>query len=431
MDGWTQTLQENASLLIAVVIQYRLARKTLGEKYAWFYTFFIMLAVNIFASWLNVSLGFATTIIENSFYYGVYNLALYLILFQGSVVKKVFLTVLITCGLPIPFYILLPFAQYFFSPQTDTFLLVLTVIQYLNLTLSAVGMEYVGKKFQNLRQELPQGYTIYLTGVVLFVYVAIFSAYDHMMLVNRFQLTLPSVLTAAAFALTGTALVGIAIFAVDRQVYLSLKEQLHIIQTEHFKSRELEWRRVAGFRHDIKNHLICLQNLLEHEKTEQAACYMRLLTDTVKQFDHAVQTGNDYADALLSVKYTEALAANIAVSIDMAIPAQGFIDPVDLCCILSNAFDNAIAACRGLPDGDKWITARAFIKQGQLIIAIKNSKPPHVTVVDGEVVPKAISADHGLGLDTVKAVVKQYGGVMQISADEVFSFSVLLPQLRL
>lgn len=431
METLQEVLQAISILVITVLIQYRLPKRILGQRCSGILTLSIMLAVNFFASWLNMSLNLATDIGENTLYYGLFNLALYLLLFKGSVIKKVFLTVFIGCGLPIPFYVFLPFAHCFFDQATSEFLLALEVIEYVNIILSAVGMEYIGRKFQNLRRELPFGYTVYLTAVILFVYVAIYSAYGRMFMSNQFVVSLSCAITMAAFALTGTAIVVVAVFAVDRQVNASLKEQLSDMQAENFKSRELEWRRFSGFRHDIKNHLICLSKLLENEKTEQAASYMHNLTDTMKQFDNPVQTGNDYADALLSVKYAEAVEAGIVVSIEMTIPSQGFIEPVDLCCILSNAFDNAIAACNRMTEDKKWITARAFVRQNQLIISIKNSKPSYVTVVEGEVFPKEIAPGHGLGLDTVKAVVQKYSGVLKLSANDAFSFSVLLPQLRL
>lgn len=390
-----------------------------------------MLLVHFFAGCLNLNLNFATDIGGNTFYYGLMTFGLYLFLFKGSVIKKVFLTVLIHCGFPITFYIFLPFTHYFFDQITETFLLVLKMLEFINLLLCAVGVEYVGKKFQNLRREPPFDYTIYLTAVILFVYVAIYSTYDRMLMINQAVVSLSAAFAIAAFAVSGIVIVMVAIFAVDWQVNVFLKEQLHTIQAENFKSRELEWRKVSAFRHDIKNHLICLNNLLENEKVEQALSYMYNLIDTVKQFDSPVQTGNDYVDALLSVKYAEAAAAKIAVSIEMALPSQGFIEPVDICCILGNAFDNAIAACNRMEDGKKWITARGFIKQGQLVIAIKNSKPPYVTVVNGKVFPKEITVDHGLGLETVKTVVEKYGGILYLSADDAFSFSVLLPPLRL
>lgn len=431
MEGLQEILRDFPIFLLTVIIQYRLPNRILGKKYSGLLTFSVMLAADIFASWLNISQLIATDLGGNTLYYGLLNLALHLLLFKGSIIKKIFLTVLISCGLPIPFYIFLPFVHYLFSPQTSELLLALEVIADLNALLSAIGMEYIGKKLKNLRRELPPDYTIYLTAVILFVYVAAYSAYGRIMMINQFVISLPSAFIMAAFALAGTVIVIAAIFAVDRQVNVSLKEQLYVMQAENLKNQEMEWRRFSGFRHDIKNHLICLSKLLENEKTEQAISYMHNLTDTVKQFDSPVQTGNEYADALLSVKYAEAEAASIAISLEMAIPSQGYIDPVDLCCILSNAFDNAIAACSRITEGEKWITSRAFIRQGQFVIVVKNSKPAYVTVVNGEVFPKEMTIGHGLGLDTVKAVVQSYGGVLNLSADHEFSFSVLLPPLRL
>ncbi len=431
MNATVDAIYQCSTFLISVIILYRLPCKVLGRKYGGILTFSTIMVANVLASWLNISLAFATTTGTNSLYYGTINLLLYLLLFKGNTVKKVFLAVLMACGLPLPNYILLPFVNCFFDVISDGFLIALATVQYLSLALAGLGMEYAGRKFQNLHGELPFGYTIYLTGVILFVHVAIYMSYDYTLLVNRYTLSLLPALIAATFALAGTAIVWIAIFAVDRQVQLSLREQLYAIQAENVKSREIEWRRFLSFRHDIKNHLICLNGLLENDKTEQAASYMRNLTDTVKEFDSPVQTGNDYADALLHVKYAQAMAAKIKVSVDMAIPSEGFLEPVDLCCILSNAFDNAIAACSLLDEGKRWITARSFIKQGQFVIVIKNSKPPHVTVVDGEVSPKEITTDHGLGLNTVKTVVEKYGGALTLSAEDAFSFSVLIPSNRL
>lgn len=415
---------------ITILIEYRFGYKTLGIRTSKILTFCIMLAVNYIAGQLNIRLQIAGTIDENTFYFATINFLLYLILFKGNIVKKLFITVLICCGIPITFYIFLPFASYFYGQNATQFSLALNVLEYVNTLLAVIMMEYIGRRFQNLRRELPTGYTFYLTAVLLFVQVAVYSGYGEMFTRNKGVVSLPTALASSAFAIAGIAIVIIAIFAVDRQVEVSLKEQLNLIQADNFKSRELEWRRLSSFRHDIKNHLLCLNSLIENGKTEQATSYMLNLTDAVKQLDSPVHTGNDYADALLSVKYTEALDASIKISLDMAIPSEGYIEPIDLCCILSNAFDNAIAACKHLAEDERWIAARAFVKQGQFVIEIKNSKPPYVSVIGGEVSPKEITADHGIGLDTVKTVVEQYGGILNLSADNSFSFSVLLPQLK-
>lgn len=431
MEALKAAMQSLPLLIITVGIKYRFAYRALGIRMSKVLTFSIMLVINFLAGCLNMQFHLAKTIGENTFYYCMITFLLYWLLFKGNAIKKLFITIFICCGIPITYYILLPFASCFFGQTPAKFLFALQILEYANTLLSVAIMEYAGRKFQNLQRELPAGYTIYLTAVLLFVQVAVYSQYDAVLARNNGVVPLLSAFITAAFAVVGIAIVIVAVFAVDRQVNLSLKEQLHIMQAENFRIRELEWRRRSSFRHDIKNHLLCLNSLLEHGKTEQAASYMHNLTDTVKQLDNPVQTGNDYADALLSVKYAEAIGADIKISLDMTIPAQDFIDPVDLCCILSNAFDNAIAACKRLTEGEKWIAARAFIKQGQFVMTIKNSKPPYVTVIDGEVFPKEITADHGIGLSTVKTVVEKYSGALNLSAEDAFSFSVLLPQRRL
>lgn len=412
---------------ITVALEYRFAYKTLGLRISKVLAFCIMLIVQFIAGQLNIWLHLAASGGTSVLYYGTTTLLLYLFLFQGSMVKKLFFTIFIHCGIPISYFIFLPFVRCFFNPVSSSFTIALRILAYVNTMLSIVLIEYIGKKFQNLRRELPTGYTLYLAVVLLFVQMAVSSGYDVMLVRHAGIVPLAAALTTSAFAMVGIGIVLVAVFAVDRQVDVSLQEQLTTMQAESFKNRELERHKLSSFRHDIKNHLLCLNNLLENGMTEQATSYMLNLTDTVKQLDCPVQTGNDYADALLNIKYAEALDAGIKTSIDMAIPAQGYIQPIDLCCILSNAFDNAIAACKHLAKIDRWISARAFVKQGQFVIEIKNSKPDHVTVIDGEVSPKEITADHGIGLDSVKSVVEQYGGTLDLSADHAFSFGVLLP----
>lgn len=426
-----KSIMESLPMLIVMVgIEYRFACKTLGLRTSKALTFCVMFFVILLAGRLNMRFHLAQSTDANILYSTAVNFLLFLILFKGKIMKKLFLTVLINYGIPITFYILLPFAGCFFSQTQAQYLFAMQILGGANILICIALMEYVGNKFQNLRKELPPGYTIYLTAVLVFVQVAIYARYDGMLVRNGGIVSLPSALLSAAFAAAGMAIVLVAIFAVDRQVEVSLKEQLHLLQAENLRSRELEWRKFSSFRHDIKNHLLCLNTLLENGKTEQAASYMLNLTDTVKQFDNPVQTGNDYADALLGVKYAEAVEARIRISLEMAIPAQGYIAPIDLCCILSNAFDNAIAACKKLPESERFITARAFVKQGQFVISVRNSKPAHVTVVNGEVFPKQSTADHGIGLGTVKTVVETYGGTLDLSAADAFCLSVLLPRCR-
>lgn len=226
-------------------------------------------------------------------------------------------------------------------------------------------------------------------------------------------------------------IVWYAVFELDKQVSNSLLEQMRNMQMENLNNRETQWKMLSGFRHDINNHMICLTHFLTNKKYEEAVKYVDNLADTVKQLSSPVQTGNEYADALLGAKYYEAKKYDIDISIDMIVSQDGFMEPVDICCLLSNALDNAIAACNRLEAKNRWIKGRSFIAQNQFVLEVLNSKPIDVKVVEDSVYPTAISAGHGLGLQNVKAVVKKYGGVLDLSADDAFSFSVMIPMSRI
>lgn len=205
-----------------------------------------------------------------------------------------------------------------------------------------------------------------------------------------------------------------SIYFMDRQVTLRLAEQQYALQASHWKLREEEQRKLRGMRHDIKNHLSCLENLMRSGKTEQAFTYMGKLAGTIEDSEILVNTGNDFADALLNDKYQEALSKGIKMTVSAALPPHSTIDPVDLCCILGNALDNAIEAAGKTEN--PWIALRGFVQQGQLVLEIKNS------VLQKEPLQR------GIGLENVQTVVNRYGGILDfISSAEEFIFSVMLP----
>lgn len=164
--------------LITVAVEYRFICKTLERKTSGILTFGIMLIVYIAANGLNMRYLFAKSVGINTLYYCILTFILYLVLFKGSIVKKLFFTVFISYGVPITFYVLMPFVSCFFGKNSRDYLLVLKILEYVNILFTVVILEYMGKRFQNLRRELPTGYTLYLTVVLLFVHVAVFFGYD-------------------------------------------------------------------------------------------------------------------------------------------------------------------------------------------------------------------------------------------------------------
>lgn len=104
-------LPSSPLMLLTVAVEYRLVCKTLGRKMSGALTFFMMFLVYMAANGLNMRVQFAKAIGINTFYYCIITFLQYLLLFKGGIVKKLFFTVLISFGMPIIFYVLLPFVD--------------------------------------------------------------------------------------------------------------------------------------------------------------------------------------------------------------------------------------------------------------------------------------------------------------------------------
>lgn len=156
-------------IIITVGIEYRFAYKTLELKTSKSLTFVVMLLVSFIAGKLNITFQLVGTIDANSIYYACLTFLLFLFLFKGNIIKKLFLAILINYGIPITCYIFIPFANYFFNPKQSQFTVVLQILDYVNTLIAFVLMEFIGNRFKNLRSELPVGYTLYLAVVLVFV----------------------------------------------------------------------------------------------------------------------------------------------------------------------------------------------------------------------------------------------------------------------
>ena len=92
----------------------------------------------------------------------------------------------------------------------------------------------------------------------------------------------------------------------------------------------------------------------------------------------------------------------------MQIPEALTIPGAELCAVLGNLMDNAIEACRRLPEGTpRRITVRGRVNGGFLVLRVQNP-------VSGEEnnipVGGALLDSHGWGLSIVRQIAERRGG---------------------
>ena len=197
---------------------------------------------------------------------------------------------------------------------------------------------------------------------------------------------------------------------------ISLLEQEEHSLNQYVEEAKTRYDETKSFRHDIRNHIAVVKNLLQSGKLEEAVSYMEDMDDMAEKMSFPCSTNNPVVDNLVGNKLGIAKSMGIDVDCSLLLPYPCGLRDIDICIILSNALDNAIQAVKRLDAGmEKYIHVSGRIQGDFLMMEIENS-------FHGKGVFKK-----GTGLSNVKKVAEKYGGAMSIETQEkVFVLHVLL-----
>lgn len=120
-------------------------------------------------------------------------------------------------------------------------------------------------------------------------------------------------------------------------------------ELKHFQQYKFAQEETKRFRHDIKNNLICLSDMLSQNKTEEGKEYLKSLLGEVHRLSQKYVSGDEILDSIISSKVCVMEEANIGFSLDGVIAGGLNLESLDICSIFSNALDNAIEATTPLP----------------------------------------------------------------------------------
>ena len=128
-------------------------------------------------------------------------------------------------------------------------------------------------------------------------------------------------------------------------------------------------------------------------------------------------------------KYALALKENIRFDANVFIPQVLPFQGGHLAIIFGNLLENALEACRKLPQEQRYITLECTYIKEMLQICIKNSCPPEQRKSSSGryLTTKKGNGYHGIGLVSVKQALADYDGELIIKdGGEEFQVSVVL-----
>ena len=202
-----------------------------------------------------------------------------------------------------------------------------------------------------------------------------------------------------------------------QQVQKSLNLQLTQAVREIDTLRESQTM-ASRYRHDLRHHLQYLAVCLENGQTDQAQNYIFSICEEINAQNVRRYCENEAANLIFSAFIGRAERIGISMNIHGTLPAFIPVSDSDLCVLLSNALENAIYACQSLAAAGTPcdIDVQVHDRNGRLFLQVTNSCRNTVRFEHG--IPVSDRPGHGIGVQSICAIVERYKGIYTFSVQD-------------
>lgn len=175
--------------------------------------------------------------------------------------------------------------------------------------------------------------------------------------------------------------------------------------------------------HDLKHRL----NDLDGKLTEKELSELRA---AIEIYDTQAKTGCDILDVVLYEKQHVFEREHISMSCIADGAAVAFVKASHLYSILSNTIGNAVEAVSEIPDETlRQISLNVGSRAGLVEITASNRYVGTREIEGGDIqTSKDDKARHGYGIKSIRYIAEQYGGKVNVTADDgIFTLQILIP----
>lgn len=262
----------------------------------------------------------------------------------------------------------------------------------------------------------PMKISIILMCPIIFMSIIVFIISSADIEYYKRMLLLIAVIMAVIFSFTAINVLVKQFEDKTEEKLLDKQNELYRQQIEYMLQSDESMRIV---RHDMKNHIIAVKNIIEKKEYELLDKYIDKISENICLGTEEVNTGNLEFDAVLNSKISTMKRFGIQFKKSIVIPDDVRISGYDMAVIAGNVLDNSIRAVQDLEDDRRWINFNVRYLKNTLYINVSN--PYNKSIVFGEnsmpVTTKADTNRHGIGLKSVAKTVEKYDGKMFLNTD--------------
>ena len=204
----------------------------------------------------------------------------------------------------------------------------------------------------------------------------------------------------------------------ETKLKIQLLEQQNDNAKKNIENADAFIKQMKTVRHDIKNQLIAIYGHIDKGNFDEAKNYINSITNNyLPNIQEYISTGNEAFDAITNSKIAICNQKNIFMLVSIMEKSLTDMNAVDIGVLFGNLLDNAIEAA------DKTESRRISVevqKEGEyLSIIVKNSIEKSVLENNNNLeTSKKNKTMHGIGIKSVKAIVKKYDGMLQFYEEQ-------------
>lgn len=205
-----------------------------------------------------------------------------------------------------------------------------------------------------------------------------------------------------------------------------LNVELQLARKEFATLRQLQ-ECAAVYRHDMRHHFSYLQSLATQGSLDGIKDYLRTTQSDIEAITPVRFCENEAANLILSAFSSRAAQESVHLSVDAVLPVMLPLSDTELCALLSNSLENALAgaaACIG--PRRKMVSFKARVHKNKLLISTGNPYSGEITWKDGR--PRSPVEGHGYGTRSIVSIAENHDGQVLFEAEGgVFNMKVMLP----
>lgn len=192
-------------------------------------------------------------------------------------------------------------------------------------------------------------------------------------------------------------------------------EQLRAVRENEYRYYQLaeeKFDEISKLRHEMQNQLTTAIRLMnEPDGGEQAERILSSMQSGLLSVRNVNYCDDRTVNAVLTVKLSDERLDGINVTTDLHGCKASGLEPVELCSLFSNLFDNAVEAClRSEKSEGKYIALKSGVKNGMFVLRCENSSAGSFSTMTSK------GKGHGYGLRIVNDICQAHGGELTISS---------------